>query len=167
MQQGYVPEWEGVFEKYSCKKIHDNLWRMQNIGYEFEDLYQEAAVVFCECRSRYNVENARHFMSIYSKALHDRFYDLAIKSYKSIATSDFDDDDNSKYEPLDFSQGELRLKLGSLSDELKQVMNLIINAPEEMLKAFNLKNGRGLNNKMCKLLGLDGNVIERLKEHFA
>ena len=82
----YEPCWEGSVQGYVKNMVAKNLWKFTALGYEFEDLYHEAYLVFAYCKKKHqNIyptlnENQRRFMALFKQSYHNHFYDLAIKS---------------------------------------------------------------------------------------
>lgn len=156
----YKPVWEGVIEGYATNEINKNLWKFLWIGYEFEDLKQEAWLVFNTCRSQYlEIDTPQHFMSLFKTALHNKFYDLNMKS--SLDKEYLGDFDLMEY-CLPDRRRSFILDLGKASREVKAALSLIFDAPSEILEliGFTKKNSRGFlnNKKLCVLLGLDFEV---------
>lgn len=61
----YKPEWEGPVEAWTVKTIKKNLWRVAPF-LDFDDLYQNAFIIFMDCCERYShVWKASHFMRLY------------------------------------------------------------------------------------------------------
>lgn len=80
----YKPRLNRAFEGYIYNFVAHQ-WRTSRLykqGYDFDDLLQEAAVVFYACRERYEkvVDNPRWFMALFSRSLFNRFVDLKRKS---------------------------------------------------------------------------------------
>lgn len=74
----YMPRFEGPFQGRAfnwAKQLHPKLGFK---GLEFDDLLQEAAMVFFSCRKRYEgtVDNPAWFMSLFQRALFTRSVDL-------------------------------------------------------------------------------------------
>lgn len=115
-----------AFEGYIinfCKET----WRESRLslgGYEFDDLLQEAAIVFLVCRDRYagKVDNPRWFMALFSRALYNRFVDLqrTNRSYSPI-----DDDLDDRVSPWDEPQpdaGYCRRVLAELPAPIRRLL---------------------------------------------
>jgi hypothetical protein len=163
----YKPVWEGVIEGYATNQISKNLWKFLWIGYEFDDLYQESWMVFDTCRNQYlEMDTPQHFMSLYKTALHNKFYDLNIKS--SLDREYLEDYDLMEYYLPD-RRKSIVLDLDKAPSEVRTALSLIFNAPSEILEliGFTKKNSRGFlnNKKLCSLLGLDFEIdlVDRIK----
>lgn len=90
----YTPRFVGAFEGRAfnaVKKVYPRL----AAEWEFEDLLQEAAVVFLACRERYKgtVDNPAWFMALFSRALHNRFIDLQRGSFSYISLDELAEHD--------------------------------------------------------------------------
>jgi len=100
----------------------------------FEDAMAECALVWCECRKRYGakVDNPAWFMALYQMMVMSRFTDLANKDTKIRATEEAAWLMDISVQP----EGDVPLKLQSASKELQQVLNILFNAPREMLEGL-------------------------------
>ena len=109
-----------------------NLWRVQHaIGNDIEDFMSEAALTYVEVRIRYgaSVKNAAHFMYLYKRGLSNWVHDLSHKDNKiKIGLSKV-----SPNEPTAQHTGDLEIALSRSSSELKEVLNIILNAPKEIM----------------------------------
>lgn len=72
-----MPDWEGCFEGFAVNYCEKNEWRVQP-EYDFEDLYQDACMIFLELPQRYpHVYEPRHLMSLYQTWLRNHITNLA------------------------------------------------------------------------------------------
>ena len=73
----FCPRFMGAFEGHAFNVVKRMYPRLM-AEHEFDDLLQEAWVVFLHCRARYagKVDNPAWFMTIFSRSLHHRFIDL-------------------------------------------------------------------------------------------
>lgn len=94
IESTYVPKWDDV-EKTVLWMCEHHFWRVQG-WLEFDDLYQEAALKFCEVAERvsdhrYSVANRAHFTGLLRSSILWRIYDIArskrIKQTASLSTS--------------------------------------------------------------------------------
>lgn len=75
--------WGGVWEGVAKKHISNVFWKFQR-HYEFNDLVQEAWIVFNNCYKKYienedsGVVEAKHAMALYKTSLHRHFNRLAL-----------------------------------------------------------------------------------------
>lgn len=153
----YTPIWEGVVKGYAINKINLDLWKFNWLGYEFDDLYQEAWLIFYSCKEEYKeIDTPQHFMSLFKTALHNRFYDL---SQKSSLDKDNLTDTELEYCYKHSEEHNFFLNLDQASEEVRMVLNLVFNAPSELLEwiGFQKKSSKGFlnNKKMCQLLGIE------------
>lgn len=73
----FVPQWEGPIEGFTVKYCDRHQWRVMP-ELDFDDLYQEAFMLFLRMVERYpHVVEAKHFMSLYKTALHNMVTNLA------------------------------------------------------------------------------------------
>jgi hypothetical protein len=148
--------------------ITANLWRLDGY-YSFDDLYQEAYVLFLELSHVYadSVDNAKWFMSLFSTSYVRRIHTLSTKAYRTrgmVRDSDFaaNESDESFLESIvgDLqNDGELEAHLERMPSEVSQVVQLLLNAPREILdlaesawRSSGRKKVYG-NQFLCSLLG--------------
>lgn len=72
----FAPQWEGPVKRWAIKFIRRNQWRVERIN-EFDDLLQDACLIFCKVASRYTVVEARHFMALFQRAMANSYHDKA------------------------------------------------------------------------------------------
>lgn len=172
----HVPKWPGPVEGYVKNYIRTNLWRYEALGYDFDDLINEAWIVFARCTKNHEFKSPEHFMGFFKTALHNSFFDIMKKSIKELKYRKFIDNEETTIE--DFSQveeqGTLRVLLSQAPKEIKEVFNLLFNAPTEILEAlgFGMVTKRGQkmlsNRKLCSFLGYNPtnvNLIKMIKEY--
>jgi hypothetical protein len=76
-EQKFTPQWEGSIEGYVINSCRKNLWKFARLHYEMTDLVSEAWLVFHDCLEYYpDVQNAKHFMSLFKTAWFNRMYDI-------------------------------------------------------------------------------------------
>lgn len=73
-------DWEGTLEGYVKKVIHKDCWKYKKYGYEYEDLLNEAWIVYNNCKEKYIVNTKAHFVSLYKKSLYTHFTEILIFS---------------------------------------------------------------------------------------
>jgi hypothetical protein len=162
--QGYVNE--------TCRK---NLWRVEYLGYDLDDLKQESWLVYHECKKYYNNDSNAHFLTYYRIALHNKMKKLT-KLNKMIQEhySPFGDED---YEAIEGNEAEilLKVKLSFAPKIIKKILSLIENPPEKYADKFNqhTKGNRGFNSNttLCEMLGvtdvtsMKSNVLKKIKDY--
>ena len=173
MVQKFSPKFKGEIEGYIKNHLKKNFWRVANIM-DYEDVLQEAVITFIEVVKRYEsvVSNPAWFMSLFKKAWHDRFYDLAqsaSKAKKEVVVDwgaierSLDDEDSKPALPIDSVEnyGPLLHRINSASPELKQICTILFTAPAETLAIIQQElrsSGSklcGLNKVFCTLIGVD------------
>lgn len=80
----FQPRWPGAIEGHSVNSIKKWFPRLC-AEYEFDDLLQEAYIVFMRCKSRSKADNPAWFMAFYSRALNNRLNNLAAKCGRTIS----------------------------------------------------------------------------------
>lgn len=178
----YKPVWDGPIAGYATNYIAKHAWRMPRYM-DHDDLMQEARLVFLRCAARYEVEEARHFMALFKKALFTEITDLSVKASKCRAevSSTVEDDDSSWVQREVVGEtanaGELVLALRAMPSEVATVVSLFLNAPQELLElagtAWNSrcrssKARAGTNAHINKMLGLPegSDPVGAVKEYF-
>lgn len=81
---GYVPTFNRAIAGWSVNFIKKNIWRLHGT-YDFEDLFQEAYLVFLICSKKYRydrVENGAHFMALFKRSFSNCISDYAKKASK-------------------------------------------------------------------------------------
>lgn len=177
----YVPEYAGPVEGYAHNYVHRNLWRVSRT-HTREDALQEAWLVFARCQGKYpQIDTPQHFMALYKTALYRHFVDLALSAshYKAeVPEAQFDREDEQEWSrqpvgDLD-NDGQLRVLIRQAPREVKMVLSLFLNAPQELLdvalQAWETRGRRRAegNRVIGRLLGLHqgANVLDQLEEHF-
>ena len=167
------------FEGYVRNYLKTNFWRVQRT-HEYNDVMQEARMHFFVVQKRLKnngsiIENDRHMMALFKTAWSNHFITLAHKSSKfqeqtftsSIRTTEEDEEFNIE----DLLGGVdcealLEVKLNQATGEVREVLNLILNTPKEVLelaaKACGCKDVVS-NKLLCKLLGKDSTKINLIK----
>lgn len=130
---------------------------------------QEARVVFYDCANRYStvVDNDAWFMSLFKRAFHTHFTDLANLSTRESSATSFTDlqiEDDLILEGVVGSTSisyEFLELIEKAPAEVATVLSLLFNAPKEVLdlaheawRAAGKKKPEG-NQFLCSMLGLD------------
>jgi hypothetical protein len=130
-----IPDFENsVFEGYAVNFVQKNFWRVQHLcGGEMEDAVSEAKLVFYACRRLYGarVNSLSHFMSLYKRMLYTWFADWSNED-----SNDRQMLERCEKEPTCSPEASLTVLLSEASQELKQVLNIIISAPEDVAKVL-------------------------------
>lgn len=130
-----IPDWEGsVFQKWAKNFCAKNQWRVSHVLGDYEDCLAKCALDYVICCQRYGatVNSAQHFMFMYTGWVIPEFHTLAVrdgairKLHENLPTT----------EEAVFSDAELSVSLSGASDELKSVLKIIFNAPQEMMETL-------------------------------
>ena len=155
-------------QNYTNKVCRKNLWRVEHLGYELDDLMQESWIVYDKCLSTFKGTEDAHFMAYYKTMLNNRINylskkDLGIKNYVQLeeAKQSYDIED----EVL------LRVKLALAPKSIKRIIEVILNPPAKYIELITkrAKGARGFNNNklLCAMLGVstitNGGVVNILK----
>ena len=177
----YKPEFSGPIEGYARNYIHANLWKVART-HNRDEMIQEAWIVFARCVELYPViDTPQHFMALYKTALYRHVIDLAADATRvrsEVSESCFEREDEQAWSrqpigDLD-NEGQLRVLVRQAPREVKMVLSLFLNAPQELLDlataAWEARGRRRAEgNKMIgRLLGLPPGVdhIGQVEAHF-
>lgn len=77
----FVPRWHGEISGWAVRAIVKNFASL-SADYEFEDLMQEAYLVYMRCKDRYgsSVDNAAWFMALFKVSLRNHLWQMAERS---------------------------------------------------------------------------------------
>ena len=102
----YRPIWPGPIEGHAVNTVRYYYGRL-NAWHEFDDLLQEAYIVFIKCKRAYSgtVDNPAWFMSLFSNSLRNRFINLIrhgprynfVEDLESVSTEAAGDLENDGY----------------------------------------------------------------------
>lgn len=179
-----IPPFEGTLEGFTKKYLNSHGWRLQS-AFEFDDLMQEAYIVYLKCKRAYEgkIDNAAWFMGLYKSSLARRVHDLSkettvINELVPLEQS-VNGDDFNLLDVLSLVQSEtdgyMEILKRQMPEELRAVFSFLENAPAPLLasienawsgskkrKAFGVKH-------LCELCGIDPNtdLISMAREHFS
>lgn len=182
----YIPKFEGPIEGWFINFSRANYWRVSRTV-PWDDLAQEAYICFLRVSKKYpETETPQHFMALFKTSWTNKFIDLANQDTRNRCVvsmnqppkaGDSEDDYVGQYDPvgdLD-TDGDLAIMLRQAPREVLMVMNLLLNAPTEIvevaLASWRGKDKRcraGGSKQICKLLGLplDLDVMQIVDDYF-
>lgn len=154
----YLAEFKGPIEGYVVNHLKKNYWRVARL-HERDDVMQEAFLVFLRVKVKYpELETPQHFMALFKTAWGNHFTDMANDDTQSRVLVDaprvaFDDGESVEYDmPGDCdNDGLLAVMLAEAPKEVSMVLNLFLNAPQELLDVA-LGSWRGADRR-CKAGG--------------
>lgn len=75
----FVPKWDGECKGYAYNAMR-RFWPTLQPWYEWDDLMQEAFLVFLKCKRRYyaRVDTPQWFMALFKTSLHNRLVNLVV-----------------------------------------------------------------------------------------
>lgn len=172
---------EGPIEGYVVNFLRKNYWKVERTVPR-DDVMQEAHVVYLRCKRRYPDVEDKHFMALFKTAWSNHFTDLANEDTErrcEVSSSVHDDDDEHRVayaEPCGATDndGMLSVLVQQAPREVSMVLNLFLNAPQELLDLALSKwreNGRylaGGSKHVTQMLGLpaDLDVLKMVEDHF-
>jgi hypothetical protein len=159
----FRPDWDthGVYKRYAQKLIQKDLWKYAKLGFTQEDMMQEAWCCFDFCVHKYTVKEPRHFMALYKRRIFCQFWLLARASFREsfIVHGKPDDENSSKIDVetigrnlRDYNSGPLKVLLEEAPQEIKAVVNAIVNAPSDLVDEF-FSNNIVTNKDICRFFG--------------
>jgi hypothetical protein len=179
----YTPSFEGPIEGFVHNFLKRNFWRVA-ASMEYEDVLQEARLLFLELKQRYpQVDTPQWFMTLFKRSFSNHFHDLSktdtdVRSGTSISNSSAEDSSEISLETLmgdPENAGYMTTLIGQAPEEVRSVLNLIANAPAELLelaidswKASGKKKELG-NQMLCRMLGRDPSktdLVEQVRAYF-
>lgn len=133
MERKYILEdWPGPWEKWAKNFCYRNHWRVAHILGDYEDCLSKCALDYVICRQRYGdtVNSPQQFMFMYKLWVTAEFNTLSSKDYNErqmhLALP--------KNEILVDSDAELVARLSTASSELKSVIGIFMNSPQEIME---------------------------------
>lgn len=178
----FSPKFEGPIQGYAANFIAKNQWRVSRL-YDRADLMQEAYIIYMRVVLRYpDIETPQHFMALFKRTWLNYFTDLANDDTRSrimVQHTDLEDEDGftTSPEPVgDLDQyGDLSIKLKQAPSEISMVLNLFLNAPQEILEiALGAWRGAdkrckaGGSKRICQVLGIDPSkdIMRAVEDYF-
>lgn len=182
----FVPQWEGVIEGYVTNSLRMNYFRVEATMTR-DDLMQEAYLVFLRCKTTYEgkikASEPQHFTALFKRSWANCLNDLSNddtelrQRFQPFASGD---SDVSYFLDAQIgetnNEGQLATLIRQAPREVSMVLNLFLNAPQELLEvALEPWRGRdkrcriGGSERICRLLGLptDVDVMQRVEDYFA
>lgn len=182
----FEPQFEGPIEGYVVNFLKKNYWRMA-ASLEYGDVMQEAKCLFLQLKAHYpRVDSPQWFMSLFKMSLTNLVHDLATKDsmlreIPPLSSVEIGGDDGSFGTMLDSIPGDTE-NLGMLSimirkapEDVRSVLSLFLNAPQEIVDlawlAWSRKKGKkgDENDLLCRWLGrpLGTDLVGPVREYFA
>ena len=168
----------GPFEGYVHNFLKSNYWKVQRT-LEYDDVMQEARLKFYVMLYRMNkngheIKNQKHLMALFKTSWNNHFITMAKKSssYKensftdSIHVTEEGDLDIESIIGYEDCQAFLDVKVNQATGEVKEVLNLILNTPKEVLDLIANSYGSKdvFNNKvLCRILGKNSTTTNLIK----
>lgn len=181
MSANYTPIFPGPIQGWFVNYSRANYWKVKRT-LPWEDLEQEAYVVFLRCKRKYpELDTPQHFMSLFQRAWINHFTDLANRDTQDrvVVSQIGESSDGSEisFESVGEvdNDGMLAIMIKEAPREISMVLNLFLNAPTELaevaLASWRGKDKRctaGGSKRICQLLGLplDYDVMGKVEEYF-
>ena len=128
-----LPDWnkDSPYYQWANNFVWRNEWRVQHLfGCDKEDMMGECALMWIQCCRRYGdtINSPQQMMYLYKLWVTGQFHDFATKDTKERTTQALLE---VREELGEIS--ELNIKMAKSSCELKQVLDIIQNAPVEIM----------------------------------
>lgn len=177
----YTPEFKGPIEGWVVNHLRTNYWKVGRTMAR-EDVLQEAYLVFLRCKQKYpKMDTPQHFMSLFKTSWSRQFINFANADTESrvltempiIRTEDGDVELDVAGERD--NDGYLSVLLSQAPAEVLLVLNLFLQAPQELLEiALSSWVGKdrrcraGGSKKINQMLGLptDLDVMQITEDYF-
>jgi hypothetical protein len=172
----YEPEWVGPIEGYVVNFLTANHWKVARTVPR-EDAMQEAYCVFLRCKRKYGpLDTPQHFMALFKTAWYRHFLGLAKADTADRVTVPYDVEAGHERVGSTDNDGALAIMVRQAPAEVRAVLSLFFDAPQELLTAAlgswkPERNGRrsdGGSEKVNRLLGLPEGTdcMEAVREYF-
>lgn len=148
----WAPVWSDSIEIWSRKFIRRNLWRCDWL-HSFEDLMQDAYMVFLYIGRSYPNVSPAQFMALYKRSMENKLNDRASKKQRQRGARVDTSKDVSELADGRIGEttnaGYLQALLDAAPAELKMALEVIAQNPDE------LWDGPDLNEQLRRILGFD------------
>ena len=125
----WSPVWTAKIESWTAGQIKVNLWRFDAVTEQFDDVMQEARILFWELKKAYPIVNEpAHFFALYKTSLLRRFTDKSRLKQRSAIDQNTCAEDAANQLQLEGNLpnlGYLSLLLEEAPDELKLVLGAL------------------------------------------
>jgi hypothetical protein len=177
----FSPEFHGPIEGFVVNYTIRNFWRVAHI-YEFEDLYQDAHMLFLKCCEQYpHVVDAPHFFALFKRTYVNHITDLANDRTAEYAiipheTRELDENEleDTPAEPWCYPDAELVVLLKQMPTEVQKLIIGLLTDAERFTEHYQPRlNGTNIyqrrqttNERWCAALGLnpeDYNLVDTLR----
>lgn len=136
----FISEWKGSpFCGWAHNFCHKNAWRVKNYVGDYEDCMAECALVYTQVRHRYGADivSPQQFMSLFRVCVMSHFNTLANKDTQFRIGLENLEKPNLAIQ----QEGSVLVALREASTELQDVMQLLINAPQEIMDIVRIEAG--------------------------
>jgi hypothetical protein len=130
-EQFVVPEWEGsAYQKMAKNYCYKHSWRVRHVLGDYDDCLSQCCLWYYSCIQFYKgkLNSPSHLMTLYRLWIQGQFNDLSTRDTNNRDVVQY------KHEPVVVPEGDLEIKLQGASSELKQVLNIMFNAPQEVME---------------------------------
>lgn len=175
----YQPEWDGPIAGYVTNYLARYHWKIQRTV-PWEDAIHEGFVVFLRCKRKYHVQEGKHFMALFKTAWYRHFTDLCNEDTASrciLASDAIERNEHPESIGELENAGMLSIMLRQAPHEVKMVLTLFLNAPQELLQQavgawFDCRDNKSrlkTSKRINSLLGLpaDFDSMKAVDDYFS
>lgn len=130
------PQWEGsVYCAWAKNFCYKNQWRVTHSLGDYDDCLAQCRLYYWQTWQFYDGQftSPKHLMYMFRLWTWQQFHDLSNMDTKIRKVEADPDPDMKLSDPETYSEGELAVKLNKASSELKEVLNIMFNAPQEVM----------------------------------
>lgn len=163
-----------VVKPYVLNFLKRHFWKIESYM-DWEDAVAEAQLQFIRTLNRLDkrnciIENEKHLMSLFKTSWSNHFITLANKATKQRFVSNFDTVETWNLAETSIvgdydNNGAVEILLQQAPPEVKQVLQLMLSAPDELFNTLQLlfmENPNLCNIFLCKLLNKNPQVVNLL-----
>jgi hypothetical protein len=190
----FVPKWEPPFSTFGIATAHKNAWRV-SWRHDADDVVGVAGMVFARVVHRYSgrphpkyglVTEPKHWMAIYRNSLYREFHTLAYETRASVEVQQEWGEEHlrregfvqeaadgrgeggvSRWTGVAPSEAELTTALARASEELRDVLRIVFQAPAEILSILlEPAEDEAWSRRLCRMLriNLSETIVAELRE---
>lgn len=163
-----IKDWQNsAFQHWAGKYCRTNYWRVQRYLGDFDDCMAECACIYWECRLRYGatVNSNAHFMALYKLMVKSYFTDYSNYDTRYRDTLSLEGVIPSLVPGVELDKLLVHRTKNS-SNEVKQVVNILLNGPVEVLETIgsDLVLAKNYLKRVLRLAGIDNNKRDQVQQ---
>lgn len=161
--------WKGPVEGYTVNVVHSNVWRFTGMYMDKEDLVSEGKVLFYRLKRKNPKAQSPELMALYKVSFANLLHTLSCKAY--VQRNLFSDEELTLNtgQLVELNEGTLLCMLSSAPEEVREVIEVVLEAPSEVLKlVFSNRVGvsAGWNMVLRDILGRQADFVGMVTRYF-